>query len=342
MGAALLAALCMLLWSLGIATLASFTGTTANSGSTFTAATAFSAGTGMRLASGKFAGDGVDNRAITGVGFRPDAVIIRSDISKEMAVMRTSTMTGDATKPLVGGTALTANLIQSLDADGFTVGNSVGVNSSSSARVFWIAFKAAAGQMKVGSYTGNGTGQSMTGLGFAPEYVIVASASAHSAVHRSSTMGSPYLFERAAADTGAVTSLDADGFSVGSGLQANQNGTTYHYLAWNATAGAMSTGTYTGTGGDYRSVTGVGFQAGYLIVRVDGTPSPGCGESPVHAPTIVPFGVNNIASLLFATGIYASNFGVHKFEPDGFQVRTDCAVNDAGKNYHWVAFKDSP
>ncbi len=56
----------------------------------------------------------------------------------------------------------------------------------------------------------------------------------------------------------------------------------------------------------------------------------------------MPFGINNIASLLFATGIYASNFGVHKFEPDGFQVRTDCAVNDARKNYHWVAFKDSP
>ena len=37
----------------------------------------------------------------------------------------------------------------------------------------YVAFKAAAGSLAVGSYTGNGSSQSITGVGFAPVYVIV-------------------------------------------------------------------------------------------------------------------------------------------------------------------------
>lgn len=39
-------------------------------------------------------------------------------------------MTGDAAKPMTGATALTANLIQSLDTGGFTIGSDARVNSN--------------------------------------------------------------------------------------------------------------------------------------------------------------------------------------------------------------------
>ncbi len=58
-----------------------------------------------RLATGNYTGNGTDDRAITGLGFQPDVVIVKGDVA-ETAVMRTSTMAGDASKPLVGPTSL--------------------------------------------------------------------------------------------------------------------------------------------------------------------------------------------------------------------------------------------
>jgi hypothetical protein len=81
------------------------------------------------MKTGSYVGDGALNRAIAGLDFTPAVVIIKGDIN-EVAVIRTSTMPGDSSKPMVGGTALTANLVKSLDANGFTVGGDDRVNGS--------------------------------------------------------------------------------------------------------------------------------------------------------------------------------------------------------------------
>ena len=73
------------------------------------------------MLSGSYIGNGIDSRAITGLGFQPDVVIIKSATAK-VAVIRTSTMSGDNSKEMVGATALQANRIQSLDTNGFTSG----------------------------------------------------------------------------------------------------------------------------------------------------------------------------------------------------------------------------
>ena len=127
-----------------------------------------------QMVTGTYLGDGVNNRIITGVGFQPDVVILKRYPHKN-ALIRTSTMTGDWSKRFIGQSLYT-NTIQSLDADGFSVGTDVFVNESG-APYHWIAFKAAAGSLKVDSYTGNGTdNRSITGVGFQPDYVIVAPA----------------------------------------------------------------------------------------------------------------------------------------------------------------------
>lgn len=82
-----------------------------------------------QMLTGSYTGDGTDNRQITGLGFQPDVVTIKGNATQN-AVMRTSTMAGDNSKALVGGTGLEANLIQSLDPGGFTIANDARVNSS--------------------------------------------------------------------------------------------------------------------------------------------------------------------------------------------------------------------
>ena len=62
---------------------------------------------------GIYVGNGADNRQITGLGFHPDVVIIKSILTQQ-AVVRTSTMTGDVSKNMATG-EIVSNAIQSLD-----------------------------------------------------------------------------------------------------------------------------------------------------------------------------------------------------------------------------------
>jgi hypothetical protein len=206
----------------GGAAFAAFSSTTSNSGNSFQAAASFN-GT-LRMATGSYSGDGVDNRAIS-TGFQPDFVIVKAD-TLQVGAARTSSMTGDNAKPLIGATGLTANLIQSLTATGFTLGTSAAVNASGTT-YRWIAFKAGTGALKVNSYTGNGTSQSIAGAGFSPEYAIVMSADVDWAIQRFSGMSTTFRFDGTGVAS-AISSLDPDGFSVGSAAEANVSGRTYH------------------------------------------------------------------------------------------------------------------
>jgi hypothetical protein len=305
--------------------IAAFTATTSNPGNGFTAAGAFG---GMKVATGTYNGNATAGRPIP-VTFQPDAVIVKASTAQN-AVMRTSTMAGDASKAMGGATGLTANLIQALTGTGFTVGSSNVVNQMG-IRYDWIAFKGYAKQMKVGSYLGNGTGQAIASAGFSPDYVMVLSAGANAAVQRSRPMGATFRFDPTAALANGVTSLDDDGFSVGNSAETNFNGRTYHYVAWNEVHGLMQESTYNGTGGDNRNI-GVTFQPAYVMVR-SSTNGNICDRG-VHRPATLP----GDSTLHFPNIANAANV-IQALQPTGFQVGTDCKVNTNLKPYYWMAFR---
>lgn len=308
---------------------ASFTATKSNPSNTFTAASSFP---GIRVASGSYTGNNVDNRAITGVGFQPDVVIVKSDDNAGVAEIRTSTMVGDLTKPMTGTTALTTNLIQSLDSDGFTVGKGAAVNKN--ATIFhWVAMKSYTGHMDLGTYTGNGTSKSITGLGFSPEYAIVLPAANTAAVQRMSSMTKTFTFGADTGSTTGITSLDSDGFSVGNSTSVNTNGATYHYIAWNQDVDEMNTAAYTGTGASH-SITGVGFQPAFVLVHANDTVTGRAGAMRSSA-------LSGTASQLF-TATANESTGITALQSDGFQVGASATVNNNGTTYDYVAFKDKP
>jgi hypothetical protein len=82
----------------------------------------------MRVATGSYVGDGIDNRAISGVGFQPDVVFIKGT-NNEQAVIHTATMPDDLSKEIASGSNQ-AGAIKTLDADGFTIGTNVRVNKA--------------------------------------------------------------------------------------------------------------------------------------------------------------------------------------------------------------------
>ena len=101
-----------------------------------------------------------------------------------------------------------------------------------------------------GSYTGNGTVQSIIGTGFTPDMVLVKSTGGNSAQFRTFSMqtGSLSFRDNSTTDAGAIKSLDGNGFSVGASNNANTSGVTYYYAAFkNMNSGAMATGAWNGT-----------------------------------------------------------------------------------------------
>ena len=88
------------------------------------------------FAQGNFEGDGIDGKAIT-VGFRPDVVIVKNiDTSSELGPFTTSESGADNSHHF-GSNADEANLIQSLTATGFTVGDDASVNNNGDTIIWW-------------------------------------------------------------------------------------------------------------------------------------------------------------------------------------------------------------
>jgi hypothetical protein len=319
-------ALCALAVTAAGVTLAAFSGQTSNSGNSFSAAGSF--GGGLRMASGTYGGDGVDDRAITGLGFQPDVVIVKGNAASE-AFIRTSTFPAGESKRLVGGNTAELNQIQSFETDGFTIGSGTRVNTNGNT-YYWTAFKADSGVLKVGSYTGNGTSQTIAGVGFSPEYVLVADDNNERAIEHFAGSANSYRFD---ADTGLntrVTSLNADGFSVGSDNTANRSGRTFHYVAFNELPGSVKVGTYPGDGASPRSVTGVGFDPEYVNIRAAGNLT---GQ---HRNIRLP----GSESMYFQANTNQTT-AIRALQTDGFQLGNHSTVNSNGTTYQYVAFDNA-
>ncbi len=315
---------------------------------------------GSRVKTGSYSGNGTAGNAVF-VGFQPDAVIVkRAGADPQVyAVMRTSTMTGDNTKSLddAPGAVLAPNLIQSLTATGFTVGTDNAVNTNGTA-YHWMAFKGGPGEMVAGTYTGNGTAsQSITGLGFSPDYVIVLPTVAGTdgiPMNSTSTMpaNTAHDFDNLSRSPDTIQGLDPDGFRVGLGggirPNLNFNGTLFHYVAWNAVPGKMQVGTYQGDGADNRNLDLAGFFPELVLVKQfpDVTNDPWNFKT-ASTGVAADFGFRFNAGTLAPPPLVNS---VQQLRPLGFQVGNDDRVNASLATcggvtpctYHWIAFGPLP
>jgi len=293
----------------------------------------------MLVRSGQYGGNSTA-RSIY-VGFQPDVVFIKRD-DTVYGVVQTSSMAGDATKSMDNtGVALFANGITSLDPTGFSLGTHFQVNLAGQS-YYWIAFKAAPGELKVGTYTGNNTdNRSIPGVGFQPEYVITLPAAGGGAglpVSRSSTMTGDTSYDFDATEIGppanAIQAFEGDGFQIGNASFVNTNLATYHYIAWNASP-RMAVGSYTGDGLDDRNLDVLTFRPEWVLVKREDDSRPW-----VHKPAST--GMTTDYSLFLADFTGDSN-DIQQLRPLGFQVGFGGELlpdrtNENTRLYHWIAF----
>jgi hypothetical protein len=124
-------------------------------------------------------------------------------------------------------------------------------------------------------YTGNGGTQSVTGLGFNPDFVWLKSRSSGSYSHNiyDAVRGATkiiYSDSTSAENTDAsgLTAFNSDGFSLGSTAATNASSTTYVGWCWDA-----GSSTVTNTQGSITSQVRANASAGFSIVTYTGTGS---------------------------------------------------------------------
>ena len=334
---------------------------------TFTNAAPENGPSPMLVLSGTYMGDGVAAGRSIPVGFRPDLVIISTDStnanvgvsypSGHTAVLRSSTMVGNVSKAAyVYNYHPLANRITSLDALGFTVGHPPDHNATNDdpgdpyhcvnhtgVRYYWTAFRAAAGQMVVGTYLGDGAAnKDVTTVGFQPDYTIVMPDSGRDPVERYALM--PVDWSRdfdggsqcpvGCPRTPGIRTELANGFRVGPYM--NANGVTHHYVAWKNTPGRIRIGSYPGNGLDNQNIAGLGFFPEFVTVSNGQTPVP--NTSTIFKPAST--GVSTDYSVMYVaytSGAQGAD-DIQALQADGFQVGTGGDVNSSAETHHYAAF----
>jgi len=121
-------------------------------------------------------------------------------------------------------------------------------------------------------YTGNGTSQSITGVGFEPDFVWLKETGGTSSHMLFDTIrGAGYGLKSNATsaefnDIQTVSSINSDGFSVGNSLATNESGITHVAWCWDAGGTGVSN-----TDGDIASTVSANTTAGFSVVTYSGS-----------------------------------------------------------------------
>ena len=201
----------------------------------------------------KYTGNGVNGSTVGhGLGVAPEVMIIKSlDTALYWAIYHkynTGSSGNSATErlklPGTGASATTSIYWDSTEpgASVFTIGTDTDVNTNNDEFIAYC-FTSISGFSKFGSYTGNGnTGQSITGLGFSPNFLMIKITDATDnwvildSVRGGTNILAPNSTAQEYSESGVNITFDTDGFTLsGSGGgqgQVNGNGNSYIYMAF--------------------------------------------------------------------------------------------------------------
>lgn len=231
------------------------------------------------MVTGTYTGDGNATQGITGLGGTPDVLLVKEDGSSQ-AWIATSTMPAGEVKDLTqSNSGLSSGLLTSLDADGFTVGNST-ISNESGVTYYYVAWDADS-ELDVGTFVPGSAGAYTETLGYRPSMVwCFGEGTDWYEVHpgqfimdgQSST--SAFTFNSGGAISTAsyklLSSIDATGFTTTAATTSASHsgpnvGTTYHYVAFNPGSNG-DFGQYSGDNSTPQDVS-VGVTPDFVMVK---------------------------------------------------------------------------
>jgi hypothetical protein len=161
-------------------------------------------------------------------------------------------------------------------------------------------------------YTGNGSTNAITGVGFQPDmcwWKMRSGVEEHAlgdAVRGATKIVKPNATSAEATSSSYFTSFDSDGFTLGSDSKTNANSSTYASWNWKANGAGVSN-----TDGDIASTVSANTTSGFSIVKYTGNAtdgatvghglgaSPACGYLKIELIVVLLNGQSIIKVLLY-------------------------------------------
>jgi hypothetical protein len=186
------------------------------------------------LATGTYVGNAGTNPVVISPAFQPVLVLVKSLGPSLFRASQWKSSTQPTTSSYRFNLAASSpnSNIESLNANGFTVGNSDNSNATTITYAY-VAFKATP-NLAVNTFTGT-AGAVTQSAGFAPSLVWIKGASATAAAcarHGYQAGDSSFSMLNLASTTNQLTALTAGGFTTGTGACANENTIAMQWAAF--------------------------------------------------------------------------------------------------------------
>ncbi len=306
-------------------------------------------------------------QAVTGVGFQPDWVWLKSRSVGDSPIL--FDVVRGVTKRLMtnstGAESTEAQEVQSFDSDGFTVGSSDNANRSGATMVGWnwlgangtasntdgsisstVSANTTSG-FSIVTFTGN-SGTVGHGLGVKPNFIVVKSrqtggsnnwVATHSAL--GTNMTDNYIILNLTDAAGTSTNVwggepTTTTFTVSSAVAANDNNVAYCFAE---KKGYSKFGSYTGNGSTDGTFIYTGFKPAFFMAKR----SSAAGDPWVMIDN-KRNSFNALSNTLLANSADAENTGTDRadFISNGIKIKTTSnAWNANGSTYIYMAFGQS-
>lgn len=310
-------------------------------------------------------------QSISGLGFKPDLVWIKNRSATQAQNLFDSVRgAGKILYPdRVDAEGTTTIHVNSFDNDGFTIGSATSANGNGNDIVAWCwdAGTGSAASNTYGSITSTvkanadygfsivsytGTGANATvghGLSSAPEMIIVKGRAASNwSVYHSGTASdaeTDYMLlntTAAAADLNTYwndTAPTSSVFSLGTDSNVNGNTATFISYCFHSVSGYSKFSSYTGTGSTGNSITGLGFEPAFVMIKR----SDSSGGWHVFDNTRHPYNPKDRRIEWDNSDAENSAATVDiDFDSDGFTLQTSFDnMNASGGTYIYMAFADT-
>ena len=289
-----------------------------------------------RVSSGYYNGTS-SSLPITGLGFQPQLLIIKGSgstanqdpvitwrgMSDSSGNTNATTVINPSTKPATG-------IVETFDSDGFTIGTSVLVNETGR-RYFWTAWAGGDAQTAYGNYIGTGSSfQPVSGLTFQPRFLFLRKrdTTAYTILAlENNVSGRAVRLSDIGFASNIISSLDADGATVGTSTASNDSGFTYDWIAFAPPSSACTISAYTGNGGGSQTITGLAFSPQVVFLKGDSNATPVFRGS-AHTGTF---------STILSDSTAHGGQRITAINSSGFTVGNNANVNFLGVNYYYIA-----
>lgn len=293
------------------------------------------------MATGTYTGNGSNNRQITGVGFKPDLVLIKRDNDTQAVVMRTSMMNSNISTALTLATASMTDAIIGLTSDGFTLGTNAAVNTTGGT-YHWQAFgnaydpvtRTGSSDFMIGAYTGNGSDNRPIAVPDGLDLVTIkqhnGTSSSTVAYWRTTANSGDQAngFHDFAATADIIQNMTPDSFEIGANGGVNTNNRLYFWFGFKQGSN-FNVGSYTGTG-NTQTISSLGLQPDLLWVKRD---------TNVHG-VLRPSTLAGNSTQQFQAAANISN-GITGFTLNGFSLAsTTTNTNASGGTYFYAAWRE--